>query len=144
VIFKILQSALFVHVFIVRISRWSLLAWVLPSTGYLLHYLHSRHLPGIPCTTLQAGCDGKSNITHNIKLFCKFSQRFINLIDVIRQTVAFSSCRRCRLLQLMKATMLAESSFVFSPGSLCYNNVYRCESGRCHTLPFFIIFFFYY
>ena len=45
------------------------------------------------------------------------------------------------LLQLKKATMLGESSFIFSPGSLCYSNVYRHESGRYCTLPFFITFF---
>ena len=28
-----------------------------------------------------------------------------------------------------------------SPGSLCYADVYRLESGRCRTLPFFLIFF---
>jgi hypothetical protein len=46
--------------------------------------------------------------------------------------------------QLMKATVLAESSilyFIFSPGSLHYSDVYRCESGRCRTLPFFLIIF---
>ena len=44
----------------------------------------------------------------------------------------------------MKATVLAETSlyFIFSPGSLCSSNVYRCESGRCRTLPFFLIFFY--
>ena len=36
-------------------------------------------------------------------------------------------------LQLMKATVLAESSilyFIFPPGSLRYGGVYRLESGR--------------
>jgi hypothetical protein len=44
---------------------------------------------------------------------------------------------------LMKATVLAESSsyFIFSPGYLRYCDVYRCESVRCHTLPFFLTFF---
>ena len=40
----------------------------------------------------------------------------------------------------MKAIVLGSSSilyFIFSPGSLHYGNVYRHESGRCHTLPFF-------
>ena len=43
-------------------------------------------------------------------------------------------------LQLMKATVLAESSsyFIFSPGYLPYYNVYRCESGRCCLFPFFL------
>ena len=43
-------------------------------------------------------------------------------------------------LQLIKATVLAESSlyFIFSPGSLQYNDAYRHESSRCHTLPFFL------
>ena len=40
-------------------------------------------------------------------------------------------------LQLMKATVLAESSFIFSPRSIRYADVYRRESGRCRTLPFF-------
>ena len=42
------------------------------------------------------------------------------------------------LLQLMKITVLAESSFIFSLGSLCYADAYRCESGTCCTLPFFL------
>ena len=40
--------------------------------------------------------------------------------------------------------MLAESSvlyFIFSLGSLPYSDVYRRESGKCHTLPFFLTFF---
>ena len=46
-------------------------------------------------------------------------------------------------LQLMKPTVLTESSlyFIFSLGSLCHSNVYRHESGRSHTLPFFLTFF---
>ena len=49
-------------------------------------------------------------------------------------------------IQLMKATLLEESSlyFIFSPGSLCYSDVYRRESGRCHTLPFFLTFFYHF
>ena len=45
-------------------------------------------------------------------------------------------------LQLMKATVLAESSiyFIFSPGSPRSSDVYRYESGRCRTLPFFLKF----
>ena len=46
------------------------------------------------------------------------------------------------LLQLMKATVLAESSFISSPVSLCYVYLYRHESGRCGTLPFFVTFFY--
>ena len=42
------------------------------------------------------------------------------------------------LVWLMKATVLTESSFIFSLGSLCYSDVYRCESDRCCTLPFFL------
>ena len=43
----------------------------------------------------------------------------------------------------MKATVLDESSlyFFFSPGYLHYCDVYRRESGRCYTLPFFLTFF---
>ena len=42
----------------------------------------------------------------------------------------------------MKATMLAESSLylIFSLGYLCYRDVYRHESGRCRTPPFFLNF----
>ena len=45
--------------------------------------------------------------------------------------------------KLYGATVLAESSiyFIFLPGSPRYCDVYRCESGRCLTLPFFITFF---
>ena len=45
--------------------------------------------------------------------------------------------------QLMKAAVLAKSSsyFIFSPGPLRYCDVYRRESGRCLTLPFFLTFF---
>ena len=54
-------------------------------------------------------------------------------------------CRHCCSLhlQLMKATVLAESSihFIFSQSSFCPSNVYRHESGRCCTLPFFLTFF---
>ena len=43
-------------------------------------------------------------------------------------------------LQLMKATVLAESSLylIFSLDSLRSSDVYRHESGRCRTLPFFL------
>ena len=50
----------------------------------------------------------------------------------------------CLSLQLMKATLLAESStlyFIFSPGFLCYNYVYRRESSRYRSLPSFLTFF---
>jgi hypothetical protein len=42
-------------------------------------------------------------------------------------------------LQLMKATVLAKSSlyFIFLLGSLCSSNVYRHESSRCCTFPYF-------
>ena len=33
---------------------------------------------------------------------------------------------------------------VFSLGSLCFSDVYRCESGRCHTLPFFLTLFYHF
>ena len=48
---------------------------------------------------------------------------------------------RSLLLWLMKATVLAESSFMFSLGSLHHVDVYRRESGRCCSLPFFVTFF---
>ena len=60
----------------------------------------------------------------------------------VKDKGAFSQhCRFILLLQLLKATLLAESSFIFSPGSLHYADVYRRESGRCRTLPFFLTFF---
>ena len=46
-------------------------------------------------------------------------------------------------IQMIKVTVLAESSilyFMFSPGSLRSSDVYRRESGRCCTLPFFLTF----
>ena len=56
--------------------------------------------------------------------------------------MAFFSCR-CLRLQPMKAKVLAETSlyFIFSLGSLCSSDVYRRESGRFRTLPFFLTFF---
>ena len=54
-------------------------------------------------------------------------------------TVASFSCRLRLHLQLMNITLLAESSyFTFSPSSLHCSDIYRCESGRCRTLPFFL------
>ena len=49
-------------------------------------------------------------------------------------------------IQLMKATLLEESSlyFIFSPGSLCSSDVYGHESGRCRTFPFFLTFFYHF
>ena len=47
-------------------------------------------------------------------------------------------------VQLMKATVLAESSIlylIFSLPSLRYRDVYRCESGRCRSLPFLAFFY---
>ena len=52
-------------------------------------------------------------------------------------------------LQLMKAPVLAERSIlyfpffiiIFSSGSLHYSDVYRGESGRCCTPPFFLTFY---
>ena len=58
-------------------------------------------------------------------------------------TVAFMSCRHKKLhLQLIKATVLAESSlyFIFSPGYLHYCDAYRQGSGRCCSLSFFLTF----
>ena len=45
-------------------------------------------------------------------------------------------------LQLMKATVLAESfNFIYFHCDVCSDYVYRHESGRCHSLPFFLIYF---
>jgi hypothetical protein len=46
----------------------------------------------------------------------------------------------------MKAILLAESSiyFIFSLGSLPSRDVYRCESGRYHTFPFFLRYFYHF
>ena len=60
-------------------------------------------------------------------------------------TVGFISCRHSLSIQLMKAIVLTESSilyFIFSPNSLHYGDVYKCESGRCLTLPLFSTFVF--
>jgi hypothetical protein len=59
-------------------------------------------------------------------------------VDVYKDWVSLHLC-----LQLMKATVLAESSsyLIFSPGYLRYWDVNRHESGRCHSLPFFLTFF---
>jgi hypothetical protein len=47
-------------------------------------------------------------------------------------------------LQLMKTTVLAESSlyFIFSPGCLLSSDIYRRVSGRHHTPPLFFLTFF--
>jgi len=43
---------------------------------------------------------------------------------------------------MMKVTVLAEISlyFILSSGSFCSSNVYKCESGGCCTLLFFLTF----
>ena len=41
------------------------------------------------------------------------------------------------LLQLIKAIVLAERSFIFSPSSLRHDDIYRHESGRCCSLYHF-------
>ena len=51
------------------------------------------------------------------------------------------SSKSSLLLQLMKSTVLAETSnsyFIFSQGSLCYGDVYRHEYSMYRTLPFFL------
>ena len=55
--------------------------------------------------------------------------------ELSANTVAFVNSGR---LQLTKATVLAESSLylIFSPGYLCYCDVYRCESRRSRIPPF--------
>ena len=40
----------------------------------------------------------------------------------------------------MKVTVLAESSFIFSPWSVSYADNYRHKSGRCPTFSFFLTF----
>jgi hypothetical protein len=40
----------------------------------------------------------------------------------------------------MKATVLTEFH-QSALGSFCSSNLYRCESGKCHSLPFFLTFF---
>ena len=53
--------------------------------------------------------------------------------------VAFIICR-----YRIYATVLAESSLylIFSPGFICFSDVYRRESGRCRKHPLFLNFFF--
>ena len=64
-------------------------------------------------------------------------------INLSANSVAFISCRHRIRLQLIEATVLAESSlyFIFSLGFFCSSDVYRHESGRCCTLPCFLTFF---
>ena len=62
-------------------------------------------------------------------------------IGLLANTVVFITSRH---RQMMKATVLAESSFlyfIFSLGSLHYGVVYRHESGKWWTLPFSLTFF---
>ena len=40
--------------------------------------------------------------------------------------------------------MLVERSFIFSPGSLRHDDVYRHESGRCRSLTFFLKYFYHF
>jgi len=62
-------------------------------------------------------------------------------IKYIESTLWFSSP-----VDIMSTSTADESHsvgsiyFIFSPGSLRSSNVYRYESGRCHTLPFFLTF----
>ena len=61
------------------------------------------------------------------------------MINISRSSLLF---KKNLLLQLIKATVLAKSSiFIFSSGTLCYGDVYRCGSGSCCSLPFFLTFF---
>ena len=62
--------------------------------------------------------------------------------ELSANSVAFISCRGVYFYSWWKS-LLAESSFVFSPGSLHYTDVYRHESGRCRTLPFLLSNLFY-
>ena len=66
----------------------------------------------------------------------KYKELSANTVAIISSTCG------CLRLQLTKATVLAESSlyFIFSPGSLHSSGVYRRESDRCCTLPFFLTF----
>jgi hypothetical protein len=72
-------------------------------------------------------------------------------VEFSANTIAFISYR-CRLTKVLAGAARgkkevrveeAESSlyFIFSPGSLRSSDVYRCESGRCCTLLFFLMFF---
>ena len=81
----------------------------------------------------------KGRVQHLPYLHLQTSWR--KYIEISANTVPFMCCR-LRLSELMKATVLAESSiyFIFSPGYLCSSKFYRHESGRCHALPFFLQF----
>ena len=63
----------------------------------------------------------------------------IKYIELSANTVTSISCS---CLQLMKATVLAESCiyFTFSLSYLRSSDVYRHESARCHNLTLFLTF----
>ena len=89
--------------------------------------------------------DGHSHLSQSEESECMCPSKYFDFVSVYMSTVI---CRHqhciencSQFLQLMKVTVLAESSFIFSPGSLHYADVYRHESGRCHILPFFLTFF---
>ena len=67
-----------------------------------------------------------------------------NIRQSFQPTLWLSSAVEVSLfLQLMKGTVLAESSlcFIFALGPPGYGNVYKHETGRCRTLPSFLTFF---
>ena len=72
-----------------------------------------RHLPDSPLNT---------------SAYCRETDEKIK--ELSASTVAFISCR----------SRLGWKLLIFSLGSLCYADVYRHESGRCRTLPFFLTF----
>ena len=64
-------------------------------------------------------------------------------IDLLTNTVAFIICRWPLNLQMMKATILAESSilyFIFSTGSHHFSVVYRCEFALFPSFYHFLSF----
>ena len=75
-----------------------------------------------------------------IKMLMRREQSDTCLTHVCKYHWSGESPVTCRLLQLMEVTVLAASSlyFIFSPGSLRSSNVYKCESGRCRTVPFLL------
>ena len=66
--------------------------------------------------------------------------------ELSANTVAFISCWWVYVYSWWKLQCWLKASyiFIFSLGSLRYCDVYRYESCKCHSLPFFLTFFYYF
>ena len=82
-----------------------------------------------------------TNLTH----VCRdcWNGEKIKYIEFLANTVAFISCRLCRHLQLMKATVWMKALYILSFHRVLSTPAMstNVDSDRCHTLPFFLTFF---